>query len=287
MPAVAAAPLRCGAVNTQSRFATDTAVVAVAAGRYAARVDAGWWIVAGPNGGYIAAIVANACRAAVDGIAAGRPLRSLTVHYLRPPQEGEVDVEVAVERSGRSVTTARATMSQGGRTLVLALASYGEPRDCVGFDDRGARSLVAPERFALPERPEGSIIPLTDRWDMIPVVGAPPVPPPEGGVAPAPSSAVGGRLRLADPHPVDEAVLAAMCDAWWPPIFSRLPGMTLAVPTIDLTVHIERLPDDRDDWVYGEFASPRAADGFLLEDAVLWDRRGRVLARARQLALVA
>jgi len=38
-----------------NRFERDTAVTPVAEGRYEARIDPGWWIVAGPNGGYIAA----------------------------------------------------------------------------------------------------------------------------------------------------------------------------------------------------------------------------------------
>ena len=38
-----------------SRFDTDTAVTPLGDGVYDARIDAGWWIERGPNGGYIAA----------------------------------------------------------------------------------------------------------------------------------------------------------------------------------------------------------------------------------------
>ena len=66
-----------------SRFANDTAVVAQGNGRYTADIDRSWWIMRGPNGGYLAAIVARALLAEVADT--GQRLRSLTLHYLRSP----------------------------------------------------------------------------------------------------------------------------------------------------------------------------------------------------------
>ena len=65
-------------------------------------VDGGWrawapehWFVArGPNGGYLAAIAARAAEAA-----AGRPLRSLALHFVAAPAVG-------LQRTGRIVTAA-------------------------------------------------------------------------------------------------------------------------------------------------------------------------------------
>jgi hypothetical protein len=48
-----------------SRFTTDTIVESLGGGEYRVRVDPGWWIVNGPNGGYVAALV---LRAPVEGI---------------------------------------------------------------------------------------------------------------------------------------------------------------------------------------------------------------------------
>ncbi len=48
-----------------SRFAQDAAVAPVGDGRYTARIDRGWWIQRGPNGGYLAAIVLRAILAEV------------------------------------------------------------------------------------------------------------------------------------------------------------------------------------------------------------------------------
>ena len=68
-------------------FETDTAVVAVGDGAFAATISDAWAVPrGGPNGGYVAAIVLRAMEAAVAD--AGRAPRSLTLHYLRPPATG-------------------------------------------------------------------------------------------------------------------------------------------------------------------------------------------------------
>src|SRR5690606_32901731 len=118
--------LRRHLVAPVTRFARDTAVTGLGAGRYGAHVDEGWWIQRGPNGGYLAAIV---LRAILEE--AGRPdrrVRSITLHYLRPPVAGPCEVEVTVERVGRGLTTASARLRQDGRDCVLALAALGVVR---------------------------------------------------------------------------------------------------------------------------------------------------------------
>lgn len=68
---------------TKPGFARDTAVRSLEGGRFAVCLDEGWWIVAGPNGGYLAALMLRAILAHLDTPA--RPPRSLTVHFIRPP----------------------------------------------------------------------------------------------------------------------------------------------------------------------------------------------------------
>ena len=52
---------------------------------YDGRIDGGWWIERGPNGGYIAAVVMRGFPAEVAD--PDRHARSLTVHYLAPARE--------------------------------------------------------------------------------------------------------------------------------------------------------------------------------------------------------
>ena len=69
----------------------------------------GWWIIAGPNGGYLAGILLRALAAAVGDDA--RIPRSLTIHYLRPPKEGPCRIHTQIERTGRSMTTVTGRLS--------------------------------------------------------------------------------------------------------------------------------------------------------------------------------
>ena len=106
-------------VAAPADFRRDTAVQAIGGGRFTAEIKEAWSGPPGPNGGYVAAIILRAIRAMVDDPA--RQPRSLTVHYLRPPADGAVEISVEIERSGRSATTCSAGMMQGGKTTCLAL----------------------------------------------------------------------------------------------------------------------------------------------------------------------
>lgn len=92
-------------------FERDTAVQPDGDLSFSCRIEPDWWVVAGPNGGYIGAILTRALMAAEGE----RPLRSLTVQYLRAPKEGPARVEVTRERVGRSVSFMSARLVQDER----------------------------------------------------------------------------------------------------------------------------------------------------------------------------
>lgn len=274
-----------------TRFATDTAVTRTAPGRYSGRMDRSWWIVAGPNGGYVAAVVLRAIVAEVDD--PRRRPRSLSLHYLRSPAEGPVEVEVVVERAGRSVSNVSARLYQEGKLLVVALAALAAPRPSpIEFD----------EQVGLPTYPDGRPVPMPDEvpaiavdverdvpirahYDTRWVLGALPFRPGTSDEQDR-TARNGGWLRPAEAEPIDEVVLAAMTDAWLPPLFSRI-DEPLAVPTIDLTIHFRGLPEDPLDHCFVEFTSPLARDGYLVEHGRILSRSGRLLAESRQLAVLA
>lgn len=272
-----------------SRFETDTAVTPQGDGRYTATIDRTWWIINGPNGGYIAAVVGRAMEAAVaDGASADelpKRIHSLTLHYLRPPAEGEATIDVVVERRGRSVATVTARMSQGGQLLVIGIAAVASGRTSHDFDDLVPPTAPAPEDLPPMVRPaESPGVPMSAQFDMLPCLGS---ATSEWGPDTPPMPAVsGGWIRFTDPTPIDAVALAAISDAWFPPVFHRLPGTAMAVPTVDLTVHVRQLPADPLDWVLVRFASPQAVGGYLIEDGELWDRHGKLLAVSRQLAVL-
>jgi acyl-CoA thioesterase len=244
-------------------------------GRYGAVVDPAWRVKR-PNGGYVAAIVLRAVTTELSD--PERVARSVTIHYLRPPEDGPVEVAVEIERSGRTMSAVSARLTQGDRTLALALVSAGAARDGFSLDALAAPEVPEPEdcpRAPLPPFP----IPLREQIELRPAIG----PPPFTGGDEALS---GGWLRLVDPEPTDAHVLVQAADAWVPAVFG-VTSERLGVPTVDLSVHLRQapLPDD-DGWLLVRFRTRLAAEGFLEEDGEIWDRAGRLLAQSRQLAVL-
>jgi len=283
-----------------SRFAHDTAATSLGSGRYAARVDLGWWIERGPNGGYVAALILRAVTAEVAD--PERRLRSFTVHYLAPPVEGDVEIEVTVERQGRSMTSVSARLVQDGRLLALAVAAFSTSRPSIEFCTLVMPDVEPPE--ALESMPTvdaatgeriGPV--MRQRYEQRWAIGPRPFTGGAAAMADVREAVAGGWIRLApselgdEPGPdrasaVDPHLLVAMADAWMPPVFGLVDEPT-PVPTIDLTVHLrDPHPVASDDWVLVVFRSTVASDGFIEEDGELWSRDGRLLAQSRQLAVI-
>jgi acyl-CoA thioesterase len=262
-------------MSAATRFATDTAVEPLGDGRWSARIDRGWWIERGPNGGYLAAVVLRAVQAELDD--ASRPPRSLTLHYFRPPVEGPATVEVEVLRQGRSLTNARARLTQGDRVCIEALVALAEERPGPAFADEPPPGVARPEDLPAPP-PSPIEIPIRDRFVQRHAVGAPPF-------TGADRAETGGWIRLEDDQPVDHAVVAALTDAWVPAVFSRAEVPT-GVPTVDLTIHFRNQPPQRPGWCLVRFTTATAAEGYLEEDGQVWSEDGVLLAQSRQLAVM-
>ena len=88
-------------------FDADTALEPIGEGRWRAWAPEHWFVGRGPNGGFLAAVVARAAEAA-----AGRPLRSLSLHFVAAPAVGPLDVAVTLEREGRSYSAASVRSSR-------------------------------------------------------------------------------------------------------------------------------------------------------------------------------
>lgn len=254
-------------------FDDATAVEALGGGRYRGCMDRGWWVVRGPNGGYVAAVLLRALAAEAGD--AGRAPRSLTVHFTAPPAEGDVSIDVRLERSGRSLSALSARMTQDGRLLALALAAFSTAWPG-RHDFAGMRPPAAgePGEGVAPQRSDGRFPPIIERWEFRGALGGAPFSGAEQAEA-------GGWLRLSEPRVADACVVAAMSDAWFPAAFTRLEEPA-ALPTIDLTIHFRAplpLPGAQvDDWTLVRFTSRWAHEGFIEEDGELWSAGGVLLA---------
>ncbi|HEX5307486.1 MAG TPA: thioesterase family protein [Solirubrobacteraceae bacterium] len=263
-------------------FDRDTAVEALDGGRFTATVAGGWRAGRGPHGGYLAAMLLRALIEAVDD--PGRTPRSLTIHYTRAPEPGPVQIEVTVERTGRSLSTLSARMTQHGKTTALALAAFSVPWRSPGADELPMPELAPAdaERRSTPGLFKGAPE-FTRHLVMQPRVGAIPF---AGSGAPM---KVGGWTGLPERRPVDAPALALFCDAWFPPSFIALDAPAVS-PTVDLTIHFRRSIEDADvdpaALCLGIFQTRLLHDGLFEEDGVIWAADGSVLAQSRQLGII-
>ncbi|MCW3040191.1 MAG: thioesterase family protein [Solirubrobacterales bacterium] len=265
--------------STIPAFLRDTAVAPRGEGRYDATCSPDWSAPTGPNGGYLAAIVLRAMLAEVDDPA--REARSLTLHYLRAPRPGPLEVRVTVERTGRTMSTCTARLEQDGRPCVLAMGAFGGPFEAAA-DFRTPPPVVVPADELTPARDDPRFPPISRRLEVRRAIG--------GRVfSGAPEADSGGYLRLREPVPFDGPLLALLVDAWLPAVFAYLSYPALA-PTIELTIHFRdpvgaaALPPETQ--VLARFVSRTAAHGYAEEDGWIWAPDGTLLAQSRQLHLL-
>lgn len=264
---------------TVSAFEDATAIEPLRAGVWRARCSADWFTPRGPHGGYLAAIVVRALTATVADPA--RAARSLTLHYLRPPAEGELEVEVVIERSGRSLTSLTTRLSQNGKLCVIGIAGYSTAFESV-LDYAPPPPVVRPADEIKPVSLNPLQPPMARQLELRPALGA-------RLFSGAEDSTTGGWMALREPAPVDAALVAMFTDAWMPTPFIRLDHF-VGAPTVDLTIHF-RVSDpsayvEPADPVLGVFRSQASADGFFDEEGELWSAGGVLLAQSRQLALL-
>jgi len=253
-------------------FATDTAVTRAADGALTCTLDDEWWVFNGPNGGYLAAIAVHALEAGLE--AGDRPLRSLTMHYMRVPVAGPATIEVLPEREGRSVTFARLRMVQDGTPFATAVAVLARGRETMTLDAARAPDVPPPDEIAVID--PGQAPPTFARHFDYRFASEPPV---------ADEAVTGGWLRLSDEEqPLDAAFVVALTDSWIPALFTKVTEPKF-VPTLDLTVHVRGALPLPAGWVLARYTTRTVADGLLEEDAELFSADGALLAQSRQLAV--
>jgi acyl-CoA thioesterase len=259
-------------------FDADTAVEALGDGRFAAAMSERWWVGRGPNGGYVAAVILRAIQAMA---AAERAPRSLTVHFLKAPRAGAVEVAVEVEREGSRVTFLSARLKQDGETCATALAVLSENWTDGGFaevemPEAGEPGELSPIDPTVEGRPN-----MLHNYRLRPALG-------EEAFSGGPARN-GAWIRTREPRLLDAPLAATLLDTWFPAPFVRL-DHPVPAPTIDYTVHFRSplppLGAGPEDAYLIAFRSKIARHGFFEEDGELWSADGTLLAQSRQLALL-
>ena len=268
-------------------FDDDIALRAAGNGAWEGAIAPGWDTPRGPLGGYVMAILMRGFELVVADDE--RTARSVTVHFLRSPEAGPVEVEATVERQGRSLTTLSGRLSQAGKVIAIGLAAYsvdwespllnGPPMPLVDAPSSDGRPPPDADRD-LPggNFPRKDPPPFTQRLSMQHRFGAAPFTGAERGE-------VGGWLGLRERRELDAPAIAMLADAWFPAPWPRLTELAPA-PTIDLTVHFRTPLPLPDTLLLGRFTSDLVRDGFFEEDGELWTPDGTLVAQSRQLGLL-
>jgi acyl-CoA thioesterase len=280
----------------------DTAArVEGGARHFSASVHPSWDGPLTTHGGLLAALAYKAIDAEINPDGALQ-LRSLTCSYLRPPQHGRVEIFVDPLRRGRRFASSRATMSQGGKACISALATHSarEVSDVDSWELPPPDVAPAPSRDGERNTPEevqngaagwldmpDAPAPFFQRFLLAPRFGHAPFSGPPAD--PQVGTTNGGWICTREPRPIDISWLLFMVDALWPSILQPLRTPVMA-PTLDLTTHIRAsipaagLPDQP---LLVHNVSRAVKDGLADSDSVVYAADGTLLAQARQLQLVA
>ena len=263
---------------TGRSYSSDTALTQVDEGVYEATIAPNWLVARGAHGGFLAGVTVAAMLAEAGD---DRPIRSFTMHFMRPPTTGRIRIEPVVERSGRSAVFLSARATQNDKAIGTALAALSSSFADFPFDAAAPPSVPCPHEVE--PAPPGIGPPFLDNFDLRWCVG-------DHMFSGSEKALVGGWFRADPPELADAAMVASFMDTWPPAIFPLLTNEPLIAPTLDFTVHFrERFPLEGaapEDFYLGAFSSSLSRDGFFEEDGRLWDGRGNLVAQSRQLALL-
>jgi len=260
-------------------FEEHITVERTAENEYRCAISPAHMIINGPNGGYLAAILARAGDVHLDD--AERTLRSLTTHYLRPPKNAPATLEVTTEQQGRNVSYLRIKMFQGGKNMLLGTGVWAKHRGGPQYRSWFAPEVPGPEESVpIEELRDSPSLAIHEVWEIRNASGK------AFGAGATPD--VCWWIRPAVHRRLDTPMVVAISDALPPPIFVTDVGR-IAVPTLDLTVHLRadlaKVAWSEGDWLLTRFSTRLAEGGFLEEDGELFAADGTPIAHSRQLAL--
>ena len=241
-------------------------------GGYDVALDAGWSIGGRPNGGYLLAVMANAATDAV-----GRPhALASSGHFLRPPAGGPAEIRIEVMKTGRTVSTARATLWQDGKACLDTLVTAGElPKD--DPEHMGATPPPMPPPDECRARQQDDIVvELLDHVDVRLDPATAPFSDSRNG-----TPVVRGWMRFHDGADADALALLLAVDVCPPTVFHL--GRMGWAPTVELTCLLRAEPAAG--WLAFEARATMLAGGWFDEECTVWDSTGLLVAQSRQLAL--
>ena len=258
-----------------SDFADLIELARIREGDWTSNIPDGWDFMGVPNGGLVSSVMATALVAATER---PDPITS-TTHFLRPARPGPVAIETEIIRKGRSLTTARAELTQNDTLVAHMVASLGDLTDTGEvIVDLDLRPLPPPEEcVGAEEAPAFEFPPIAQRMNIR-------LHPDQVGFAtghPSGEAVVSGWVDI--PFTSSTALMPLVSDALPPSLFNS--GEYLGpLPTIELTVHTHARPSRGP--VAARFRTDHAGPRYVEEDGWTSDSSGKLIAVSRQIAIL-
>lgn len=248
------------------------------AGKFSASIQPSWLQGRTAFGGLSTALVIQAMLQQVEP---ERQLRTLAVSFVGPAPAGDHVITTRILREGGSVTHMQGELLCSGDVAVSVNAAFGKARaSTIDLPGPELPPTTTPEDSTQFPYIEGLTPEFTRHFDMRLERGAMPF-------SGADSADFAMWLRFREAQPMTLAHLVAIGDV--PP----MPGLNMIKPPgvgSSLSWYVEFPADipalQADEFVYYDYHSQAAGDGYFNNVATLWSQAGQPLMFGRQVATV-
>lgn len=251
-------------------------------GLYRFTVQGGWVNGRTVYGGMQQAVAIAAMQALLDNEGAGElPLRSLQTNFVAPVAEGELDVQVAILRRGKSVVQCEARILQVGATACMFTACFGAARQsqanhCIPETPKAKPAAEAVEFPYI----EGIVPECMKNYEARLAFGAMPCTGEE-----ALEDWIYGRYR--EPTEINLPALVALSDVIPAPVLSSFNGPAPASSmTSTVEIYETETPLSDTDFVLFQVKTLKANNGYASHDALMWTPNGELLGLSHQTVVV-
>ncbi|MGE3809940.1 MAG: thioesterase family protein [Candidatus Nanopelagicales bacterium] len=240
-------------------------------------LDGRWHITGHLNGGYLAAVCGQAASEVLDG---ATPL-TISTHYLAPARGGgPAEVEVEVIRRGR-LSTARVRLSRD-KLILESMVTAGSPAGEGHLEDADVPDIPAWADCVDTGSHEAADVPGMEVLKHVELRLDPAHAQAIAGGPALDRAVVHGRLAYRDGSPADVFLVSAAWDLLPPtPWFTHVWGQ---LPTVAAQVVL--YPGELVGPLVLEARCDTLRDGIADETSRVWDATGRLVASARQTAVL-
>lgn len=264
-------------------FDRDSAVTRVSDGLYTTTLSDRWNARPGSlNGGYSLGVALRALADSMADAGLPEPLPDplvVSAFFLRPATPGPAEIRTDLARAGKRTATGESRLLRDGAEIVRLVATFTDLSQSRGRTlELGAPPALPPPAECLNPR-DGFVLPGATIADRVEVRC--PAPPGWALGRPSGDPSASFWLRFTDGREPDTMSLPSLVDACMPVVMEL---GARGSSTLELTVQVRARPAPG--WLACRVATRHVIDGYHEEDFDVWDSRGRLVAQARQLALL-